>query len=147
MSAMLRLPDNMPLLDSSFNYGPLTMCLGKKEHVNVQLTTWCHQFVEDTKFCMLRANYGPRMASVIIPALTRLARDEDIVVMNFGLWSNSLEELDMHTQLFKASFEYHRSQLPNRTFWKETTAQHYQTPSGQSFVLHSFPSQIVIFPG
>lgn len=99
----------------------------------MQMATFCHQLVEDTKICMLRANYGPRMASVMLPALAKLTKDEDIVVMNFGLWSNNMEELKLHASLFKSSFEYHKSKLPKRTFWRQTSAQHYQTPSGKTF--------------
>lgn len=39
---------------------------------------------------MLRANFGPRMAGVLLPALVDLTTPEDIVVFNFGLWSNDL---------------------------------------------------------
>ena len=92
---------------------------------------------------MLRANFGPRVASVIIPALTKIADPEDIVVMNFGLWSNSLDELDLHSALFQASFQYHKASLPKRTFWRETSAQHYQTPSGEPFLaLHRACSKL-----
>ena len=36
----------------------------------------------------------------------------------------------MHVEVFAASFRYHRGRMPNRTFWRETSAQHYSTPSG-----------------
>lgn len=80
--------------------------------------------------CLLRANYGPRMAGVMLPALTQITDPQDMVVLNFGLWSNSMEELSMHAQMFEAAFNYHRSLLPNRTYWRETSAQHYSTLSG-----------------
>ena len=79
---------------------------------------------------MLRANFGPRMATVLLPAIVELSAPHDIVVMNFGLWSNQLQELDMHSEIYEASFKFHRDRMPNRTFWRETSAQHYTTLSG-----------------
>lgn len=80
---------------------------------------------------MLRANFGPRMANVLLPALADLSTPDDIVVMNFGLWSNDMNELSMHTEMFESSFRYYVGRLPNKTFWRETSAQHYSTLSGK----------------
>lgn len=81
---------------------------------------------------MLRANFGPRMANVLLPALAELTASQDIVVMNFGLWSNDPAELEMHTAVFESTLRFHLGRLPARTFWRETSAQHYSTPSGVS---------------
>ena len=110
------------------------------------MTTWCGLLEEHTRICMLRVNFGPRMASVMLPALTQITDPQDIVVLNFGLWSNSIDELKMHASLFEAAFEYHRSMLPNRTFWRETTAQHYSTPNGKPGVYQSSASQNLNVP-
>lgn len=100
--------------------------------LDLQLTTWCALFKEETRICMLRANFGPRMGQVLLPAIAELSAPQDIVIMNFGLWSNNLEELDMHTEVFESSFRYFRGRLPNMTYWRETSAQHYSTPSGEA---------------
>lgn len=87
---------------------------------------------------MLRANFGPRMGNVLLPAIADLAAPHDIVIMNFGLWSNNLQELDMHAEVFESSFRFFQGRLPNRTYWRETSAQHYSTPSGELFPSFSF---------
>ena len=81
---------------------------------------------------MLRANFGPRMGNVLLPAIADLSAPQDIVILNFGLWSNNLQELDMHTEVFESSFRFFQGRLPNKTYWRETSAQHYSTPSGKN---------------
>ena len=71
------------------------------------------------------------MATVLLPALVELVAPHDIVVMNYGLWSNRIRELKMHTEIFESAFRFHRDRMPNRTFWRETSAQHYDTISGE----------------
>lgn len=91
---------------------------------------WCLLFKENTRICYLRGNYAPRISNVMLPALKQLADPRDIVLFNFGLWSNDMEELKMHAQMFSVAFDYNRGMLPARTFWRETTAQHYSTING-----------------
>ena len=70
-------------------------------------------------------------SSLVTPSLAQVTDPQDILVINFGLWSNSMDELKLHVGMFEAAFEYHRHSLPNRTFWRETSAQHYSTLNGE----------------
>ena len=70
-------------------------------------------------------------SSLVTPSLAQVTDPQDILVINFGLWSNSINELKLHVGMFEAAFEYHRHSLPNRTFWRETSAQHYSTLNGE----------------
>ena len=79
---------------------------------------------------MLRANFGPRMANVMLPALGDITDVDDVVVLNYGLWANNMEELKMHAEMFQTAFWTYKWGLPRRTFWRETSAQHYATING-----------------
>ena len=73
-------------------------------------------------------------------SLAQVTDSQDILVINFGLWSNSMDELKLHVGMFEAAFEYHRHNLPNRTFWRETSAQHYSTLNGERTYVQTLKS-------
>lgn len=100
-----------------------------------ELSTWCFNMTGDTRICSLRANKAPRMGSTILRVLPSVAdRIKDIVIMNFGAWYNYINggmvEMEMDMPKFEEALVEHRPVLPHRLFWREATAQHFDTESG-----------------
>ena len=86
------------------------------------------------------------MGNVILELLPTIAdAEDDILIMNFGAWYNDFDELTADLPRFKESLQQHRSRLPKRLFWRESTAQHFDTPTGKPFFL-SRPSFCVHCP-
>ena len=64
------------------------------------MTTWCLLFEEETRICMLRANFGPRMASVILPALAQ------VIAYTIGFYRDC-KHGDRHSQV-KGELRYNK---------------------------------------
>ena len=50
-----------------------------------QALQWCVPMQQGSRMCFLRANFGTFVAHNLLPLLPRLTKQEDIVLLNFGL--------------------------------------------------------------
>lgn len=116
-----------------------------------ELTTWCFNMTTNTRICSLRANKVPRMAGPILRLLPTIASREDIVILNLGAWYNYLadgmESLKQDMIQLEAAISAHRRSLPHRLFWRECTAQHFDTPSGMFDFFKTISEQRCAPPG
>ena len=93
---------------------------------------WCVPMYKNTRMCFLRANLGSFVADNLMPLLPRLAKKEDLVLINFGLHSNDngtmfgyMAELDR----FGQAYQQYKAELPI-FLWRQTSVQHFTTPIG-----------------
>ena len=90
--------------------------------------------VDNTRMCYMRANGGQFVADHLMPLLPRLATEDDVVLLNFGLHTAGNGTLWGYIQELKAFgsiYEKLKPKLP-QFIWRQTSVQHFTNLIGQS---------------
>ncbi len=68
-----------------------------------QALQWCVPMQQGSRMCFLRANFGTFVAHNLLPLLPRLTKQEDIVLLNFGLHAYDNGTLHGYRRVLKIS--------------------------------------------
>eukprot|EP00884_Botryococcus_braunii_P012833 jgi/Botrbrau1/21550/Bobra.174_2s0051.1 len=104
-----------------------------------QVPPWCFEMPENSRICHIRVNLPEKMVGEVMPVMEGLSvKPTDIFVYNSAVWINDEEEYRQGLQQFAAAYRQEHRRMPFM-IWRDSSVQHFNTPTGDYSVKGSPP--------